>query len=66
MMGIERDTRTKQYAWERDWRVEDWANPNVAGGGFAFGSATWFHNEWDPSGSVIEPELRSRPAGERE
>ncbi len=55
MMGISRDTRTKQYSWERDWRIEDWKNPNVAGGGFAFGSATWFHDTWDPSGSKINP-----------
>jgi outer membrane receptor protein involved in Fe transport len=55
MMGIERDTRTKQYQWERDWRVDAWADPNIAGGGFAFGSATWFHNEWDPSNSTINP-----------
>jgi iron complex outermembrane recepter protein len=45
MFGLERDTRSKQYRWERDWRVEDMANPNTNGGGFAFGSATWFHNE---------------------
>jgi iron complex outermembrane recepter protein len=45
MIGIERDTRTKQYQWQRDWRVADYANPNTAGGFFAFGSATWVHNE---------------------
>ena len=45
MMGIERDTRAKAYAWQRDWRVADYANPAAAGGGFAFGSATWWHNE---------------------
>ena len=45
MLGIERNTRTKQYAWERDWRVADYANPNTTGGFFAFGSAAWFHNE---------------------
>jgi outer membrane receptor protein involved in Fe transport len=45
MIGIERDTRTKQYNWQRDWRVADMANPRTAGGGFAFGSATWWHNE---------------------
>src|SRR5690606_10247633 len=27
------------------WRVGDYANPNTGGGFFAFGSATWFHNE---------------------
>jgi outer membrane receptor protein involved in Fe transport len=55
MMGIERDTRTKQYQWERDWRVAAWEDPNIAGGGFAFGSATWFHNEWDPAAATLNP-----------
>jgi len=59
MLGIERDTRSKQYRWERDWRVEDMANPNTAGGGFAFGSATWFTNEWDLSGTKINPNFVS-------
>jgi len=45
MIGIERDTRSKQYQWQRDWRVDDYANPSTAGGFFAFGSATWWHNE---------------------
>jgi outer membrane receptor protein involved in Fe transport len=45
MLGIERNTRTKAYAWQRDWRVADYANPYTAGGFFAFGSAPWFHNE---------------------
>ena len=45
------------YAWERDWRVEDMANPNMAGGGFAFGSATWFHNE-PTVATATEPELQ--------
>src|SRR5688572_16955684 len=45
MLGIERSTRTKQLTHQRDWRIEDLSNPNTNGGGFAFGSATWFHNE---------------------
>src|SRR5262249_16627239 len=45
MLGIERNTRSKELQYERDWRLEDYANPNTAGGFFAFGSATWFHNE---------------------
>jgi outer membrane receptor protein involved in Fe transport len=45
MLGIERDTRAKAYAWQRDWRVADYLNPRTGGGGFAFGSATWWHNE---------------------
>ncbi len=45
MLGLERSTRTKELQYERDWRIEDYANPNTTGGFFAFGSATWFHNE---------------------
>lgn len=45
MIGIERDTRAKQLAYERDWRVADFANPRVGGGFFAFGSSTYFTNE---------------------
>src|SRR6185503_1016698 len=43
MLGIERSTRSKQLQYERDWRIEDYANPNTTGGFFAFGSASWFH-----------------------
>jgi iron complex outermembrane receptor protein len=45
MIGIERATRAKAYAYQRDWRLADFANPRTAGGAFAFGSATWWHNE---------------------
>jgi outer membrane receptor protein involved in Fe transport len=45
MLGIERSTRGKQLQYERDWRLEDYSNPNTTGGFFAFGSASWFHNE---------------------
>src|SRR5690606_23876196 len=45
MIGVSRDTRTKQYQWQRDWRIADYANPYAPGGFFAFGSATWVHNE---------------------
>jgi outer membrane receptor protein involved in Fe transport len=45
MIGLERDTRSKQWIWERDWRVQDLANPNTGGGFFTFGSTTWFHLE---------------------
>ena len=31
MFGIERSTRSMQRQWERDWRVEDLANPNAPG-----------------------------------
>src|SRR5262245_20493907 len=60
MLGIERDTRSKQLTHQRDWRVEDLANPSTAGGGFAFGSATWFHNE--PGGDTPNPNFQADEA----
>jgi iron complex outermembrane receptor protein len=45
MVGIERDTRAKAYAYQRDWRLADMANPNTTGAAFAFGSSTYWHNE---------------------
>jgi outer membrane receptor for ferrienterochelin and colicin len=61
MIGIERDTRAKAYAWQRDWRVEDYANPRTAGGAFAFGSATWWHNE--PAANTTRPNPNFNPNG---
>jgi iron complex outermembrane recepter protein len=62
MLGIERSTRTKQLTHQRDWRIEDLSNPNTAGGGFAFGSATWFHNE--PGGGTTNPNFQAnQPVG---
>jgi outer membrane receptor protein involved in Fe transport len=46
MLQVSRDTRSKEHQWQRDWRLEDYANPNTNGGGFVFGSATWYTNEW--------------------
>jgi outer membrane receptor protein involved in Fe transport len=72
MLGIERDTRAKAYAWQRDWRVEDYANPETAGGFFAFGSATWWHNEPaanntaganNPSQAAVDALFNQLPAG---
>jgi iron complex outermembrane recepter protein len=60
MLGVERDTRTKQLTHQRDWRIEDLANPSTAGGGFAFGSATWFHNE--PGGDTPNPNFQADEA----
>ena len=45
MIGVERATRSLQYRWERDWRVEDMANPYVRGGLFLWGSTPWIRNE---------------------
>ncbi|HEX5419979.1 MAG TPA: TonB-dependent receptor, partial [Gammaproteobacteria bacterium] len=48
MMGVERATRTKEYTWQRDWRVADFANPST--GTFAFfGSDTYVSNEYNPA-----------------
>jgi outer membrane receptor protein involved in Fe transport len=44
ILGVERDTRSKELQWQRDWRLADFANPRAAGGAFAFGSATYFTN----------------------
>ena len=68
MLGIERNTRAKAYAWQRDWRLEDYANPRAAGGFFAFGSATWIHNEPgtapnNASQAVIDGIFNEIPAG---
>src|SRR5262245_40635243 len=60
MLGIERSTRSKQLTHQRDWRIADLANPNTAGGGFAFGSATWFHNE--PGGDKPNPNFQANQA----
>jgi outer membrane receptor protein involved in Fe transport len=72
MLGIERDTRSKELQWQRDWRVADFANPRTAGGGFAFGSATYFTNppQQTPSAYEQQPESDgrqriSRPARRR-
>lgn len=48
MLGIERATRSKQYLWERDWRVADYANPSVVGTAY-FATETYFTN---PQGTI--------------
>jgi iron complex outermembrane recepter protein len=73
MFGVERDSRTKEYQWQRDWRIADYANPNTAGGFFAFGSATWWHNEPaanaanpaanDPTQAAVDAIFNQLPAG---
>jgi iron complex outermembrane receptor protein len=68
MLGIERNTRTKAYAWQRDWRVRDYANPYTNGGLFAFGSAAWFHNEPgtppnNTSQEIVDQIFNELPAG---
>ena len=61
MFGIERNTRTKEFTWQRDWRVADMANPATPGGGFAFGSATWFTNEPQANLAPGAPGSATRP-----
>jgi len=63
MFGIERNSRTKEYTWQRDWRVADMANPATPGGGFAFGSATWFTNEPQANLAPGAPGYVSAPPG---
>jgi outer membrane receptor protein involved in Fe transport len=52
MIGVERATRTKQRQWERDWRLEDFANPNVNGELFVWGGSTWINDEFSNFGPV--------------
>jgi outer membrane receptor protein involved in Fe transport len=51
MLGVERSTRTKEWVWERDWRVADLANPAVGGGFFTFGSSTSWKNTHGTTGN---------------
>ncbi|HEY5667232.1 MAG TPA: TonB-dependent receptor, partial [Gammaproteobacteria bacterium] len=45
MLGVERSTRSKQWSWERDWRIEDMSNPNTNATAFFWGTDTWITNE---------------------
>ena len=68
MLGVERSTRTKEWTWERDWRVADYANPNTGGGFFTFGSSTSWKNEQgvlgnDPDPAVLDSIFNELPAG---
>lgn len=49
MLGVERATRSKQYLWERDWRLADYANPSVPGTQI-FPTETWIGAPWAPNG----------------
>jgi iron complex outermembrane receptor protein len=49
MLGVERSSRTKQGLWERDWRVEDYANPTTNGTQI-FPTETWISNPWGQFG----------------
>jgi outer membrane receptor protein involved in Fe transport len=53
MLGLERSTQTKVQQWERDWRVEDMANPATPATAFFWGSDTWIAS--DATNSVIGP-----------
>ncbi len=50
MVGVERATRSEQFLWERDWRVEDAANPSI-GGTQVFPTETWFSEAPGSSGN---------------
>ncbi len=67
MFGVERATRSKQREWERDWRVEDFANPRTGGGQFIWGGTPWLRNEAAFSNGVPNPPgyPNNRPAQSR-
>jgi outer membrane receptor protein involved in Fe transport len=45
MIGVERASRSLQWRWERDWLVEDDANPNTSASAFFWGTDAWISNE---------------------
>jgi len=49
MIGVERASRSKQYLWQRDWRLADYANPSVPGTQI-FPTETWIGAPWAPNG----------------
>ena len=55
MMGVERATRSKQRQWERDWKLQDFANPMTGGGTFVWGGTPWMRNEADFQGRIPNP-----------
>ena len=69
MLGVERATRTKQRAWERDWRLADYANGAVRSELFAWGGNTWVDEEYSENGTPFVddpnnpggPQIRNYP-----
>ncbi len=53
MIGVERSTQSKVMQHERDWRVEDMANPATPATAFGWGSDTWISS--DGTNSFIGP-----------
>ncbi len=53
MLGIEHSTQSKVQQHERDWRVEDMANPATPATAFGWGSDTWISS--DGTDSFIGP-----------
>jgi outer membrane receptor protein involved in Fe transport len=53
MIGVERSTQSKVQQHERDWRVEDMANPATPATAFGWGSDTWISS--DGTNSFIGP-----------
>lgn len=50
LLGVERATRSKQYLWQRDWRLADYANPSIPGTQI-FPTETWISNPWGAPGN---------------
>jgi outer membrane receptor protein involved in Fe transport len=69
MFGVERSTRSKQRAWERDWRLADYANGAVRGELFVWGGLTWVDEEYSENGTPFVdnpadpggPQIRNLP-----
>ncbi len=57
VLGVERATRGLQQRWERDWRVEDMANPTTGATAFGWGTDTWVTN--DRTGGFVAQNFNS-------
>ncbi|MDX1562802.1 MAG: TonB-dependent receptor plug domain-containing protein, partial [Gammaproteobacteria bacterium] len=53
MLSVERSTRSKQWSFERDWRVQDAANPNTNATAFFWGTDAWVSNEQGVPGNGV-------------
>jgi iron complex outermembrane receptor protein len=56
LFGVERSSRSAQFLWERDWRVQDYANPRTGGTEF-FPTETWFSNPQGVFGNLPDQDL---------
>ena len=57
MIGVERSSRGLQQRWDRDWRVDDMANPTTGATAFGWGTDSWITN--DRTGGFVDQNFNS-------